>query len=236
MRAAQQVSRQMIEKAARLLAPLGQQVVFLGGAAMALLITDPAAPDVRVTEDVDVIVEIASRSRYYRLEERLRELGFTQSREEQGVICRWQHSGLKIDIMPTEENILTFGNRWYAPAMKTAQEVQMAGDLSIHLITVPYFLATKIDAFRSGSRGDLWTSRDMQDIVSLLDGRPEAVAEVQASEPEVRTFLAVAFKQFGQDEEFADLLPGLLNPDDASQARLPLIQARIQQISGASAP
>jgi len=234
MRAAQQVNRQMIEKAARLLAPLGQQVVFLGGAAMALLITDPAAPDVRVTEDVDVIVEVASRSKYYRLEERLREMGFTQPREEQGVICRWQHSGLKIDIMPTEENILTFGNRWYAPAMKTAQEVQVAGDLSIHLITVPYFLATKIEAFRSGSRGDLWTSRDMQDVVSLLDGRPEAVTEVQASEPEVRTFLAVAFKQFGQDEEFADLLPGLLNPDDASQARLPLIQARIQQISEAT--
>jgi hypothetical protein len=37
-----------------------------------LFFTDKATPDVRVTADVDVIVEIASRGDYYRIAESLR--------------------------------------------------------------------------------------------------------------------------------------------------------------------
>jgi hypothetical protein len=51
----------MIRHVAARLGHLREQVVFLGGAATALLITDSAAPLVRVMGDVDVIVEIASR-------------------------------------------------------------------------------------------------------------------------------------------------------------------------------
>jgi hypothetical protein len=40
-------------------------VAFLGGAAIALWITDPAAPAVRATDDVDVIVEVGSLIDYY---------------------------------------------------------------------------------------------------------------------------------------------------------------------------
>jgi hypothetical protein len=53
-------------------------VVFLGGAATALLITDKATPDVRFTADVDVIVEIAKRKDYYHLADSLRSLGFSE--------------------------------------------------------------------------------------------------------------------------------------------------------------
>lgn len=57
----------MIRHVATRLGHLRDRVVFLGGAATALLVTDSGAPDVRVTIDVDVIVEIASRGDYYRL-------------------------------------------------------------------------------------------------------------------------------------------------------------------------
>lgn len=40
------------------LGPLREQVVFLGGATTALLVTDPAAPAPRPTKDVDVIIEV----------------------------------------------------------------------------------------------------------------------------------------------------------------------------------
>ena len=40
--------------------PVADEMVFLGGCATGLLITDPAAPSVRVTMDVDVITEVAS--------------------------------------------------------------------------------------------------------------------------------------------------------------------------------
>lgn len=46
------------------LGALVEEVVFVGGATIALWITDPAAPPVRVTQDVDVIVEVTSRRAY----------------------------------------------------------------------------------------------------------------------------------------------------------------------------
>lgn len=42
------------------LGPLPERVVFLGGATIALLITDADGIDIRATNDVDVIVEVSS--------------------------------------------------------------------------------------------------------------------------------------------------------------------------------
>lgn len=208
-----------------------EDFVYLGGLALALLISDPAAPDVRPTEDVDVIVEVAAYAKYAQLEERLRAAGFVQPRADTNVICRWTKDNLLIDIMPTNAVVLGFGNRWYASALKSAPVVSIADDVRIRLITAPCFLATKIEAFRSGQRGDYFTSRDLDDVVSLLDGRPEIILETRSAESEVRAFLSEAFQNFLNNEEFLDALPNFLYSDAASQARQPLILSRMQSIA-----
>jgi hypothetical protein len=48
-----------LERAAAMLQPLLPEIVFVGGCATGLLITDPGAGAVRGTYDVDVITEIA---------------------------------------------------------------------------------------------------------------------------------------------------------------------------------
>ena len=100
------------------LGDLRDEVVFLGGATVGLLITDPAAAAVRPTKDVDVIVEVATWGEYAPLQDRLREHGFTEDTEEGAPLCRWVIEGIKVDVMPTNEAILGFSNRWYSPAMK----------------------------------------------------------------------------------------------------------------------
>ena len=109
----------MIRHVAERLGDTLKNVVFLGGAATGLLLTDAAAPEVRPTDDVDVIVAVSSHADYYRLEETLRGLGFTHVRE---VICRWNVAGVLVDVMPTDEAILGFSNRWYPGALETAVE------------------------------------------------------------------------------------------------------------------
>ncbi|MHB8765430.1 MAG: hypothetical protein ACYDA8_14005 [Deferrisomatales bacterium] len=88
------VGRALIETVARRLGPMREEVAFLGGAAVSLLLLDPAAPEVRSTTDVDVIVEVASRMSYYRLADRLRELGFREVSEEGAPVCRWTVGGV----------------------------------------------------------------------------------------------------------------------------------------------
>lgn len=62
---------EILEAAVELLDELIDQLVFLGGCATGLLLTDMAAPPIRATQDVDVITEVATMTEYYRLAERL---------------------------------------------------------------------------------------------------------------------------------------------------------------------
>jgi hypothetical protein len=55
---------ELLTTAARLLKPILDELVFVGGCATGLLITDEAAAEVRPTFDVDAIAEITSYADY----------------------------------------------------------------------------------------------------------------------------------------------------------------------------
>lgn len=102
---------QLLVRMAEALGELRERLVFVGGCATALLITDPAAAPVRATQDVDAIVAIASRAEYLRLEETLRARGFAQTLAEGEPPYRWSLGGMKLDLIPTREDVLGFSNR-----------------------------------------------------------------------------------------------------------------------------
>lgn len=115
------MSAGQLETAAKALGPLLEEVVFLGGASIHLWLSDPAAPAARATDDVDLISNITSLTAYYRLGERLRERGFHEASDSR-VICRWRHhkTGLLLDVMPDDEDVLGFSNPWYEHTIETA--------------------------------------------------------------------------------------------------------------------
>ena len=221
----------MVRRVAERLGDLRDQVVFLGGAATALLITDSAVPDVRATIDVDLIVEMASRGDYYRFAEALRSHGFTEHLGEDAPVCRWRIEGVTVDVMPTCAEILGFSNRWYSRAMQTATAMRIDDSLTIRVVTAPYFIATKLDAFWSRGKGDFMASHDLEDIIALLDGRQEIIEEVPLADSEVRHFLSETFEKFLSDSRFLDVLPRHLLLDQASQQRITVLKDRMQRIA-----
>ena len=225
------INIRMIIHVAKRLGDLRDKVVFVGGCATGMFITDPAMPEVRVTQDVDVIVEVTSRMEYYRFEEELRSRGFKQDMSENTPVCRWLVDVIKVDIMPTQEDILGFSNRWYLPAIKNANHIELENELTIKLVSPPYFLATKIDAFNGRGGGDYMASHDMEDIITILDGRPEIVSEIRSSSDDLKDFLSRTFRILLVNDEFLDSIPGHLSPDRASQTRLPLLIKRLGEIA-----
>ena len=215
-------------EAAELLGDLAEEGVFTGGAAVGLLITDPTVPAVRPTLDIDVIVEVASLAEYYRLQERLRGKGFMESMEDK-VICRWRHGSIILDVMPTDEKILGFANRWYAEAVRNAQELTVSG-VKLRLVTPAYFLGIKLEAFQGRGKSDFMLSQDMEDIVAVLDGKPEIVEEVRKAKGDIRAYLAIELGKLLADRDFLDALPGHLPGDAANQQRVPIILERMQVI------
>lgn len=217
-------------EAAQLLGDLADDLVFTGGAAVGLLITDPAVPAVRPTLDIDVIVEVGSLAEYYRLQERLRAKGFTESMEDT-VICRWRHGSIILDVMPTDEKILGFANRWYAEAVRNAQELTIS-EVTLQLVAPPYFLGTKLEAFRGRGRQDFMSSHDMEDIVAVLDGRPEIVEDIRQAKSDIRAYLVAELGRLLANRDFLDALPGHLPGDSASQRRVPIVLERVRGIVG----
>jgi predicted nucleotidyltransferase len=157
--------------AAELLRPMLPDVVFVGGAIASLLVTDEGAGAPRPTLDVDVIAEISSYAEYAAFGERLRALGFSEDASEGAPLCRWVQRDTIVDVLPLDEKILGFSNRWHRAAMGTAVAQVLQGGLDVRVVTAPHFLATKIEAFHGRGRGDFAVSHDLEDLVFVIDGR-----------------------------------------------------------------
>jgi predicted nucleotidyltransferase len=217
--------------AAEQLRPLLGDLVFVGGAVASLLVTDEGAGAPRTTLDVDAIVEIASYSGYAAFGDRLRALGFSEDVSEGAPLCRWTHGETILDVMPLDEKILGFSNRWYRAAMEVAAKRRLSSNLEVRVITAPYFVATKIEAFRGRGKADFLTSHDLEDTIFVIDGRPALVDEIRAEGARLQAHLRAEVRKLLAAPRFVDALPGYLRPDPASQARIGTVLRRLEAIA-----
>lgn len=215
---------------ARRLDDLSDDAMFLGGAVVPLLITDPGAESTRPTKDVDLIIEVTTRIGYYELGDRLRELGFSED-DTGGPICRWIIDEIEVDIMPTEAHVLGYTSSWFSAAIRDASTCAFTDGQVIRVASPPYFCATKLEAFRDRGANDYVMSHDMEDIMAVVDGRDELFAELAAAEPSVRSYVAFTIRSFLAFSSFIDALPGYLPGDAASQARLPILVERLRRLA-----
>ena len=221
----------LVETVARALGPLNERVVFVGGCAVGLLITDDARPIVRATQDVDIIAEIATRAAYYELADELRRVGFIEDKNA-NVICRWRLGKLQVDVMPTEEAVFGFSNRWSLAALRAAQNVTLPTGSAIRLIAPPYLVATKLEAFYDRGNGDYGASHDIEDIVNLVDGRLELVDEIRNSDANLREYLSEEVDGLLGEGHFVDTLSWHLGPSEIEQARVENVIERLRRIAG----
>jgi hypothetical protein len=222
----------MLERALEHLGVLADDVVFVGGATVDLWITDAAAPEFRLTEDVDVVVEVSTKRDYYRLEERLRSAGF-ENDQESGLICRFRYPDprLVLDVMPTEASILGFSNKWLQQAFTNAVEHSLPAGQLIKAISPPYLLATKLEAFATRGKNDFYGSRDFGDVVVLVDGRGELIDEVSESGDELRRYIATRIKELDEHPAFGNGLEGALpaSPETADRVDQ-VIRPRVDEL------
>ena len=220
-----------VELIAEALGSLRDQLVFVGGCAVDLLLTDPAAAAPRVTYDVDLLVQVAALPGYHAMEKQFTRLGFKRDVSDDAPICRWLFRELKVDLMPTDSKILGFANRWYPLVATSAQEIKLPSGARIRLITAPVFLATKFEAFFDRGNGDLLGSHDLEDIINVVEGRPEIVAEVESSPRELQEYLAGQCKAILAMPNFMDFLPGMIFPDELLAERVGAVAKRLAQIA-----
>jgi len=206
-------NQELLKLAAIALGPMLDRIAFVGGATTILYLTDRIR-DVRATLDVDVILEV-TRTEFHEAEEDLRRLGF---QPDPRVICRHRKGDLIIDFMPTDGRILGFSSRWYSDALHNARPEKVAG-VEIKVLSFPYFVATKLEAFNGRGQEDYYGSKDIEDLVTVFAGRAAFLRELRALGGELGEFIRSEFARHLEDAEFMAAVEGHMPRDSRTSPR-----------------
>lgn len=207
---------------------LEQEYVFVGGATVSLYATNPEITTmVRPTNDVDVVVELATYKGYAELDERLRQIGFRNDMTS-GVICRYKIQGITVDVMPTHADPIGFSNRWYPEGFHTAIYHTLDDETEIKIFSLPYFVASKWEAFK-GRGTDFRTSTDFEDLVYVFENAEDFEKQFQFAPPHLRQYLREQFEPLLDRDDFEEglyaHLTGGYGDIDANHIRNSLIMA-----------
>lgn len=222
---------QRVELVARALGELCDELVFVGGCAAGMLCTSVQAPPPRATFDVDLVAEVTALAGYHALETRFAERGFARDMSPDAPICRWRVGEVEVDLMPTDDRILGFSNRWYPVATTTTIPLTLPSGTRIRLISAPAFLATKFEAFATRGGNDIMASHDFEDIINVLDGRPGIETEIADAGGELAAYLAERFRDVLRHPDFENTLPGLVVYDDLYDNRIETVRRRMTAIA-----
>jgi hypothetical protein len=224
-----EVNPAVLASIARELKALGLKHAFVGGSITALLLDNTSLSPVRATDDVDVIVEVLTTQRYSDVEAALRSAGFDHDTREAAPLCRWIWRGLTVDIMPVDGAFLGLNTAWFPEALASAT-IRVFGEARLPIISPVAFLATKLAAFADRGDGDFYASHDLEDLITVIDGRSAIVDEVGSAPASLRKYVIETLRAMNDSPEFREALPGHLPSDAASQQRLRSLRQKIAAI------
>ncbi len=134
---------------------------------------------------------------------------------------RWRSDRL------TDACSCTDANPWYRSAYDAALITTVADGLNLKHLSAAYFLATKFEAFRDRGRNDVYLSHDLEDILTVIEGRASIAADVAAAPPDVKSHVSSSVRRLLAHPHLRNALPGLLSEPGRESAVL----ARLNQLS-----
>ncbi|HAU1603262.1 TPA: hypothetical protein JBJ19_00020 [Legionella pneumophila] len=203
-------NNEALYKAATLLKDLNEHVVYVGGRIVGLLITDLIEDDVRPTYDIDVALDLGRTDivAHYSLQKKLESLGF---KPDENVNCRDVLDDFMIDVMYMDGALQGINSNWYQAGFDNAIEIQIK-DKKIKILNAVYFIATKLEAFtdRAYKNNDYWDCKDLEDIINVINGRPELLVEIMNSPKDVVQFISGYFKKLIEDPKWLEAIKAIV--------------------------
>ena len=202
---------------------------FLGGSVLSLLVDDPAIDSIRVTKDVDVIVDVRTRKEFHQEERELEARGFRHDMSEGAPVCRWIADGVVVDVLPVREEVLGWRSKWFEEALDAAKTVEVGG-LPVKVISAPFFVALKMEAFEDRGKGDFIFSTDFEDVICLFNGRTGLADEI-LGDPTVGPGIAGRFAKYVACGDLQDAVLGFVQSETDPEARFASIMAAFRRLA-----
>ena len=218
----------LVAQVANGLQELKDKMVFIGGAVISLYTDDPAAEEIRPTADIDMTINLANYTEWAQMQERLAELGFYPDPQGQS-ICSYKYQDIAIDIMPADDSSIGVSNIWYKPGFKYLQQIALEDGTNINILPSPYFLATKLEAFKDRGKNDFYGSHDFEDIIYLIDNRTTIVEEILTADEEIRQYIKEELTLIKNNKQADQILAMHIHPL-IREERFKMLMEKIEQI------
>lgn len=217
----------VVAEVAEALKDIKQDMVFVGGAVVSLYTDDPAADEIRPTQDIDMTLNIVNLSHWEKVQAQLGRLGFHPDPFGHA-ICSYKYKDIPVDIMATEDGPLGPTNRWYKIGFENLWTAK-AKDQDIKILSAPCYLATKFEAFND--RGsDYRISHDIEDIIYVLDNRIGIVEEIENDDTRIANFIKEQLQNISNKGLLQEVLMAHIHPLMLDE-RLPIVEEKITQIT-----
>jgi predicted nucleotidyltransferase len=198
------------------------EVLFIGGATLGFFVESIFHDAIRVTKDIDVVVEIATLKQHRVLQERLRNLGFVEQFDH---MTRWKRGDLIVDVLPLKLPEYLSPKPFLIEIFGRGNRVHLPNDRQIRVPDLAEFLALKFQAHAERGNGD-WIAKDIEDIVTVVDGAAEPFHISVDLSQEMKTFLRESIAYLRADPGFQNVMPGLL--PTRSNARVGRFNQRLE--------
>ena len=224
----QEKNRNAIAQVAIGLAALKDAAVFVGGAIVSLYADDAAVAEIRITEDIDVAFQVKNYPHEVALNETLQRQKFNPDPHSKSIV-RHTFQGIPVDIITDGKDSPFNGtNKWYHYGFNDIRRVAVNGQ-EIQLFSPAIFIATKFEAFKDRGR-DYRTSRDIEDILYVMQNNSSIVSEILNTHKDVLLFIREELIKIVSHSSSDEILSA--NMDRLLLAEsLPLLKKRIDQIT-----
>ncbi|MCX5919185.1 MAG: hypothetical protein NTX30_21225 [Deltaproteobacteria bacterium] len=220
---------QQLELLADKLGDVVDEIMIVGGCSPALILNIDTIPDLRPTYDIDIVIQAESFGKYMGFIQKIKKKGFEERPGDP--IGRYASGEIVVDVIPTDSCVLGFSNRWYKKAFDNPIMKRLPSGRVLKTITPVFFVAAKLEAFRSRGLEDLMASADLEDLITVLVEYPSFQKEFREGDRDVQEYIGGEFKKLISDESYPHFLSAHLRGDEASQASLAKLRQLLEGIA-----
>lgn len=110
------------------------------------------------------------------------------------------------------------------------QQITLEDGTMISILPSPYFLGTKLEAFKDRGHNDFYVSHDFEDIIYLIDNRTTIVEEILNANEDIREYIRKELTIIKNHKQAEEILAMHIHPL-IREERFEMLMEKIQVIT-----
>lgn len=103
--------------------------------------------------------------------------------------------------------------------MQHLRRERVANDVEVSVFELPYFIASKLEAFTTRGKRDWLASHDLEDVIAVIDGSTTAQEELSNTEGALARYLRAELGRLAKQPDADEIIMAHLTPGPTAHGR-----------------